>query len=103
MGFGDCTFATGRCVERRARRHKAANAHVLTLNHLFIDVQMEWENIYSAHYADEEIVKKLHQLRRMHLEAENRNFSDGLALRKALYEQAKTEAAQYLQTTYGVK
>jgi len=52
-----------------AKKHKAASEHALVLAGLFIDVQLEWENIYSGRYSDEEIMKRLHQLRKLQFEA----------------------------------
>ena len=86
-----------------ARRHKAAASLALTLNLLFIDVQMEWENIFSGRYTDEEIRLHLHRLRKLQIEAENHHFPEGLALRSQLLEQAKKEAEQTLAVTYGLK
>jgi hypothetical protein len=85
-----------------AKKHKAASEHALVLAGLFIDVQFEWESIYSGRYSNEEIMNRLHQLRKLQLEAESRNFPDGLATRDALLEDAKQEAAEYLAATYGV-
>ena len=85
-----------------AKEHKAASEHSMTLETLFIDVQLEWETIFAGHSSDEEIMKRLHQLRKLQLEALRHNFPDGLAAEEALLEQAKKEAEQYFITTYGV-
>jgi hypothetical protein len=86
-----------------AKKHKAACELAMTLASLFIDVQLEWENVFAGRYADDEIMKRLHQLRKMQLDAESRNFPDGLAARNDLLERAKQDAAQYLSATYGVE
>jgi hypothetical protein len=75
----------------------------MTIDNLFNDVQLEWENIYSGRYTDEEIMKRLHQLRKLRLDALQHNFPDGLAARNALAVQAKQTAEDYFETTYGVK
>ena len=85
-----------------AKKHKAACEHASMLAGLFIDVQLEWENIFSGRYTDEEIMKRLHQLRKLQLDAENRSFPDGLAERSVLLDRAKQDAAEYLAATYGV-
>jgi hypothetical protein len=85
-----------------AKKHKAACEHMITLSNLFIDVQLEWENIFSGRYTDDEIMKRLHQLRKLQLDAENRCFPDGLAERNALLDRAKQESSEYLAATYGV-
>ena len=85
-----------------AKKHKAACEHAVTLANLFIDVQLEWENVFSGRYTDDEIMKRLHQLRKLQLDAENHNFPDGLAERHVLLDRAKKDAAEYLGVTYGV-
>ena len=85
-----------------AKEHKAASAHAMTLDGLFIDVQLEWENIFSGRYSDEEIMNRLHKLRKMQLDALRQNFPDGLPARDALLAEAKQEAETYFTATYGV-
>ncbi len=85
-----------------AKKHKAACEHSSVLAGLFIDVQLEWENIFSGRYTDDEIMKRLHQLRKLQLDAENRSFPDGLAERNALLDRAKQDATEYIAATYGV-
>jgi len=85
-----------------ARKHKAASALAMTLGNLFIDVQLEWEYIFIGRYMDEEIMKRLHQLRKLQLDAEDHNFPDGLATRVNLFDRASQEAWEYFQATYGV-
>jgi hypothetical protein len=85
-----------------AKKHKAASEHAMTLDSLFIDAQLEWENIFSGRYTDDEIMKRLHQFRKLQLEALQHNFPDGLAERDALAAQAKQTADDYFETTYGI-
>jgi hypothetical protein len=85
-----------------AKKHKAASALAMTLDNLFIDVQLEWEYIFAGRYSDEEIMKRLHQLRKMQFDTEKRNFPDGLATRAVLLNRATQDAAGYLAATYGV-
>jgi len=86
-----------------AKKHKAACEHTVTLANIFIDAQLEWENIWSGQYTDAEIMKRLHQLRKLELDGESRSFPDGLAMKVALLDRAKQEASDYLASTYGVK
>jgi hypothetical protein len=85
-----------------AKKHKAASIHSMTLDNLFNDVQLEWENIFSGRYSDEEIMNRLHRLRKQQLDALQHNFPDGLAADDAFLAQAKQEAEAYFRTTYGV-
>jgi hypothetical protein len=86
-----------------AKKHKAASVYSMTIDNLFNDVQLEWENIFSGQYSDEEIMKRLHQLRKLRLDALQHNFPDGLAAQNKLAVQAKQVAEDYFETTYGVK
>jgi hypothetical protein len=86
-----------------AKKHKAACMHSMTLDNLFNDVQLEWENIFSGLYTDEEIMKRLHKLRKLQLDALQHDFPDGLAARSILLKQAELAADDYFETTYGVK
>jgi len=86
-----------------AKKHKAASVYSMTIDNLFNDVQLEWENIFSGRYSNEEIMKRLHQLRKLRLDALQHNFPDGLAPNNALAVQANQTAEHYFQTTYGVK
>ena len=85
-----------------AKEHKAASVHSMTLDYLFNDVQLEWEDIFSGRYSDEEIMKLRHKLGKLQLDALQRNFPDGLAVRDQLLVQAKQEAETYFKATYGV-
>jgi hypothetical protein len=85
-----------------AKRHRAAAELALTLENLFIDVQLEWEGVFSGGYSDDETMNRLHRLRKLKLEVEKRNFPDGLAERVVLLNRAKQEATEYLASTYGV-
>jgi len=86
-----------------ARKHKAACAHTMILDNLFIDVQLEWEYVSSGKYTDEEMMTRIHQLRKLQFEAEKQNFPDGLSTRNALLDRARRDAAEFISTTYGVK
>ena len=85
------------------KEHKAAGEHTITLDALFIDVQLEWENIFSGQYSDNEIMKRVHQLRKIQHEALRRNFPDGLPTDDTLLAHAKQEAEIYFKAVYGVE
>jgi hypothetical protein len=84
------------------KKHKAASGYSMTLDYLFNDIQLEWENIFSGRYSDEEIMKLRHKLGKLQLDALQHNFPDGLAADDAFLAQAKQEAEAYFKTTYGV-
>jgi hypothetical protein len=84
------------------KKHKAASAHTVTLNSIFIDAQLEWENIFSGRYTDDQIMNRRHKLMRLQHDAERTSFPDGLATRDSLFVQAEQEAKDYFTATYGV-
>ncbi len=85
-----------------AKKHKAASVHAITLDNLFNDTQLEWENILSGRYTDEEIMIRRHKLGKLQLDALQHNFPDGLVERHSLLVQAKQIAEKYFEATYGV-
>ena len=84
------------------KKHKAASVHTITLGAMFIDAQLEWENIYSGRYSDDQVMKLRHKLMKLQHDAERNNFPDGLAARDRLFAQAQHEAKEYFKATYGV-
>jgi hypothetical protein len=87
-----------------SRQHKAASEHMLALDRLLIDSQLEWENVFSGHYPNDEIMNRRHKLMMLQHEAERRNFPDGLPSRnEALWITAQQEARVYLTSTYGAE
>jgi len=86
-----------------AKKHKSASGYSITLDYLFNDIQLEWENIFSGQYSDEEIMKLRHKLGKSQLDALQKNFPDGLPVQNAFLIQAKQLAEIYFRTTYGVK
>ncbi len=84
------------------KKHKAASEHTIALNSIFIDAQLEWENIFSGRYTDDEIMKRRHKLMKLQHDAERSSFPDGLATRDSLFTLAQDEAKEYFVTTYGV-
>ena len=84
------------------KKHKAASAHTIMLGSIFIDAQLEWENIFSGRYADDQIMNRRHKLMKLQHDAERTSFPDGLATRDSLFAQAQQEAKDYFTGTYGV-
>ena len=86
-----------------SRLHKAASEHTSILNGLFIDAQLEWENIFSGRYNNDETIKRRHKLMKLQLEAERKNFPSGIAVKPAFVALAEREARDYLSATYGTE
>ena len=84
------------------KKHKSASAHTVMLGSIFIDAQLEWENIFSGRYTDDQIMTRRHKLMKLQHDAERTSFPDGLATRDSLFAQAQQEAKDYLTATYGV-
>ncbi|HEV3037783.1 MAG TPA: hypothetical protein VHA33_08365 [Candidatus Angelobacter sp.] len=82
------------------KRHKAASELTATYDNLFIDTQLEWENIISGRFTDDQITNRLHKLRKLQREAERRNFPEGLAKKPELAKQAKEHTEEYFLKTY---
>jgi hypothetical protein len=87
---------------RFTKRHKAASVHTITLGAMFIDAQLEWENIFLGRYTNDQIMKLRHKLMKLQHDAERDNFPDGLAFKDALFAQAQHETKEYFKATYGV-
>jgi hypothetical protein len=84
------------------KKHRAASAHTVMLGSIFIDAQLEWENIFSGRYPDDQIMNRRHKLMKLQHDAERTSFPDGLATRDSLFSQAQQEAKEYFTVTYGV-
>lgn len=85
------------------RRHKAASEHTTALDSLFIDAQLEWENIYAGRFNDIEIMNHRHKLMKLQHDLEKKNFPEGLETNRALFDLAQADAETYFRTTYGVE
>jgi hypothetical protein len=85
------------------KKHKAASTHTVTLGSIFIDAQLEWENIFAGRYTDDQIMNRRHKLMRLQHDAERTSFPDGLATQDSLFVQAQQEAKDYFTATYNVK
>jgi hypothetical protein len=84
------------------KKHKAASAHAVSLSSMFIDAQLEWENIFAGKYSDEQIMNRRHKLMKLQHDTERNNFPDGLAVKESLFADAQQEAKDYFRSVYGV-
>jgi hypothetical protein len=85
-----------------SKTYKAASEHTITLSGVFIDAQLEWENIFSGRYTNEQIMNRRHKLMRLQHDAERHNFPNGLGTKPPLFALAQQEAKDYFAVTYGV-
>lgn len=83
--------------------HKACSEHTITLSYLFVDAELEWESVYAAKYADDEIMNRIHKLKKVQLDAERSSFPDGLAPNVSFRAQAEQETRGYFAQTYGIE
>jgi hypothetical protein len=84
------------------KTQKAASEHAITLDGLFIDAQLEWESIFSGRFTDDQIMNRLHKLRKLQHDAERHSFPSGLPTKDVLFSQAQEDAKSYFEVTYGV-
>jgi hypothetical protein len=75
--------------------HKAASEHTVSLDGMFIDALLEWENIFSGKYSDEQISNRRHKLMKLQHEAERKSFPTGLPVKEKLFDAAQSEAKDY--------
>jgi hypothetical protein len=84
------------------KTYKAASEHATALGSMFIDAQLEWENIFSGRYTDDQIANRRHKLMKLQHDAEHHTFPNGLASKPALFKTAEQEASIYFKSMYGV-
>ncbi len=82
------------------QRQRGTNAFCAALDALFIDAQMEWEDIYGGKLDEDEINRRRHRLMKLRHEAEVKNLPDGLPLKKSLLRLAEMEAATYVENSF---
>ena len=85
-----------------AARFRGTNALCATLDALFIDCQMEWEDIYAGRLDEAEIIKRRHKLMTLRLDADQKNLPNALPVKAKLLKLAKEDATTYFQTTFKV-
>jgi hypothetical protein len=79
---------------------KAASDHVTTLSSLLIESLLDWENISGNKYSDTEITTRTFKLMKLRLDAESKNFPDGLKVNDSLFAKAQEDAQAYFVATY---
>jgi hypothetical protein len=75
--------------------HKAAGEHTVSLDSMFIDALLEWENIFSGKYSDEQISNRRHKLMKLQHDAERKASPTGLPVKEKLFAAAQLEAKDY--------
>jgi hypothetical protein len=85
-----------------AKIYKSASDYAMVLRSLFIDAQLEWDNISLGRFSDDEIALRTHKLRKLQLEAEQRSFPQGLNTNSNLFRKAQDEARLYFDEKYRV-
>jgi hypothetical protein len=83
-----------------ARDHKAASELTVALELLFIDTQYEWERIHAGRITEDGVMVALRKLRRLMLEAEQKQFPDGFQPPARLTRLAAKEAEVFFDETY---
>lgn len=84
-----------------AARYRGTSALVMSLDALFIDCQMEWEDIHAARLDEADVTKRLHAMKTHRHEALAKHLPNGFPQRKSLAALAERDAIDYLNRTYG--
>ena len=83
--------------------HRAASEHTISLDSMFIDALLEWENIFSGKYSDEQISNRRHKLMKLQHDAERKSFPTGLPVEEKLFAAAQLEAKDYFAAMDGIE
>jgi hypothetical protein len=83
--------------------HKAASEHTIILDSMFIDALLEWENIFSGKYSDDQISNRRHKLMKLQHDAERKAFPAGLPVKEKLFAAAQLEAKEYFASMDGLE
>ena len=81
-------------------RLDGATALSFTLEALFIDCLMEWEDIFGGRIEADEISKRRHKLMSLRHDADRKHLPTPLPERPALLRLAEIEASAYLKTLF---
>lgn len=79
---------------------RGTHAAMVALDALFIDAQMEWEDIFAGRIDEAEITKRRHALMLRRHEADVKNLPGGLRQSKRLLKLAEQEAMTYFKSVY---
>jgi hypothetical protein len=86
-----------------AARFRGTNALSATLDALFIDCQMEWEEIYTGALAESEITRRRHKVMMLRHAADLKNLPNGLPMRKSIFKLAEADADAYFRSLFPVE
>jgi hypothetical protein len=86
-----------------AARLRGTNALCATLDALFIDCQMEWEDIFAGRLDETEIIKRRHKLMTLRHDADLKNLPNALPIKAKLLKLAKADAAAYFKAVFQVE
>lgn len=78
-----------------AARFRGTNALCSALDALFIDSQMEWEDIAGGRLDEAEVIRRRHKLMMLRLNADQKNLPNGLPRSDRLLKLAEADAEAY--------
>jgi hypothetical protein len=84
------------------RQHRATADLASALETLFIDAQLEWEDVFSGRLSEVDINTRRHRLQKLKQEAERKHFPEGLEENGGLFKLAQAEAEAYFAAEYSI-
>lgn len=84
------------------KQFRAASEHTIALDRIFINAQLEFENVRSGKFTDDQIMKRIHVLRKLRHDAQVRSFKEGWPIRKDMFSAAEADANMFFKATYNV-
>jgi hypothetical protein len=84
-------------------RERGLRAFSIALDGIFIDALLEWEDLQVHSVEAKEITRRWHTLMRLRHEAETKNVTVGLPVKRRLFLMAEASAASYIEATYGTR
>ena len=76
------------------------NALCSALDALFIDCQMEWEDIFAGRLDEVEITRRRHKMMTLRLNADQKNLPNALPRRERLLKLAESDAEACFNNTF---
>lgn len=86
-----------------AKLHKQAASLTVALELLLIDAEDEWEKIHIGKIDDETIIERRTRLRKLQLEAEQKQFPEGFEPGRNIVDLATEETRTYFLVTYNLE
>lgn len=86
-----------------AKLHKQAANLTVALELLLIDAEDEWEKIHIGKIDDEAIIQRRTRLRKLQLEAEQKQFPEGFEPDRNIIALATEETRSYFLVTYNLE